>query len=92
MDSRLRAARGDWIVIERAGIGQPARKGLIVGVRSVDGSPPYLVRWAGHGHTSLMFPGPDARVVSARAARRPALRLSSRLSRIWRLLKRGRQG
>lgn len=93
MSPRMRAARGDWLVIERAGVGQAVRKGLIVGVRSSDGSPPYLVRWAGYGHTTLMFPGSDARVISAREADRSAtVRWTSRVSRFWRLLVRGREG
>jgi hypothetical protein len=32
--------------------------------RGPDGSPPFLVRWAGDGRTTLVFPGPDARVHS----------------------------
>lgn len=94
MNSHLRASRGDWLVIERAGVGQAARRGLIVGVRSQDGSPPYVVRWAGYGHTTLMFPGPDARVLSAREAERSrtALRSNGPVSRFWQRLLRGRSG
>ncbi|MPY83969.1 MAG: DUF1918 domain-containing protein [Actinophytocola sp.] len=65
----VHAERGDWLIIERAAIGQPPRRGLIVGVRSVDGSPLYRVRWGGNGHVSLISPGPDARVVKAADAR-----------------------
>ncbi|MQA61631.1 MAG: DUF1918 domain-containing protein [Actinophytocola sp.] len=92
MASQLRAERGDWLIIERAGVGQPPRTGLIVGVRSPGGAPPYVIRW-GVGHTTLMFPGPDARVVPAAAVngakrartRRPARpsRLRQWLSNLW---------
>lgn len=94
MNSQLRASRGDWLVIERAGVGQAARRGLIVGVRSPDGSPPYVVRWAGYGHTTLMFPGPDARVLSAREVERArsALRSDGPLARFWQWLLRERSG
>ena len=34
---------------------------IYVEVRTVDGSPPYLVRWD-DGHVGLYFPGPDAHV------------------------------
>jgi hypothetical protein len=38
---------------------QPKRTGEIVEVRGAGGEPPYLVRFD-DGHTSLVFPGPDA--------------------------------
>lgn len=87
----MRAERGDWLIIERAGIDQRPRKGKIIEVRSADGSPPYRVRWGGTGHTSLMFPGSDARVLSARngltpAFHRPGRAEAGRASRFWRWL------
>lgn len=88
MAAQMRAARGDWLIIERAGIGQPPRKGQIVGVRSRDGSPPYVVRWAGYGHTSLLFPGPDARIISSRTVKRS----NGLVARIWRRVTRGGSG
>ncbi len=36
----------------------------IIETRGPDGSPPFLVRWADEGRTTLVFPGPDARVHS----------------------------
>lgn len=56
---------GDWIVVEGAALGVPTRCGQVVEVRHADGSPPYLVHWLDTGGTTLVFPGPDARVVTA---------------------------
>ncbi|MGR6919340.1 DUF1918 domain-containing protein [[Actinomadura] parvosata] len=39
------------------------REGFVVGVEHADGSPPYQVRWLDNGRESLVYPGPDARVV-----------------------------
>lgn len=61
----MRAERGDWLVIEGASVGQAPRVGRILEVRAGDGSPPYLVRWVRAGYTTLIVPGPDARLVPA---------------------------
>ncbi|MFC5748289.1 DUF1918 domain-containing protein [Actinomadura rugatobispora] len=53
----MRASAGDRIIIVRAGPHEPIR------VTSPDGKPPYLVRWFDTGWESLIFPGPDARIV-----------------------------
>jgi hypothetical protein len=58
----MRAKVGDWVVVERVRLGEPRRTGEIVEVRHSDGSPPYLVRWAGQEQATLVFPGPDARI------------------------------
>ena len=42
----MRAQPGDHLVMD----GDPARTGLVVGVRNEDGSPPYVVRWLANGH------------------------------------------
>ncbi|HKS51954.1 MAG TPA: DUF1918 domain-containing protein [Pseudonocardiaceae bacterium] len=46
--------------------------GRIEVVLSETGEPPYRVRWTNGDHLSVVFPGPDARVVTAEelAARR----------------------
>lgn len=86
----MRAERGDWLIIERAGIGQAPRKGVIIGVATPDGLPPFRVRWGGTGYTTLVVPGPDARIVRGTAARRPRRRTTSRrFARWWRLALRG---
>ncbi|WP_084008859.1 DUF1918 domain-containing protein [Planomonospora sphaerica] len=33
-------------------------------LRRPDGTPPYVVRWVDDEHEGLVFPGPDARVVT----------------------------
>ena len=54
-------------------VGQSERVGEIVEVRGAGGEPPYLVRFD-DGHTSLLFPGPDAVIDHSRrkAKKRPA--------------------
>lgn len=59
------AIPGDWLVVERPNIDHHARRALIIEVRGTDGSPPYLVRWLDDDRETLVFPGPDAHVVTA---------------------------
>lgn len=63
----MKAKIGDWLVVERAHLDEPQRRGQIVALRHPDGTPPYLVRWADTGEETLVFPGPDARVQAADA-------------------------
>jgi len=55
----MRAAIGDRFCVRGNIVGQPERTGEIIEVRGAGGEPPYLVRFD-DGHTSLVFPGPDA--------------------------------
>lgn len=55
----MRAAVGEWLVVEGGHLDDHRRKGQIMEVRGPDGAPPYLVHWLEDGHTSLIFPGPD---------------------------------
>ncbi|GAA0250827.1 hypothetical protein GCM10010492_58840 [Saccharothrix mutabilis subsp. mutabilis] len=61
----MKADVGDWIVVEGAVLGVPTRRGQVVEVRHPDGTPPYVVHWLDTGTTTLVFPGPDAHVVTA---------------------------
>lgn len=61
----MKAAVGDRIVVHGTRVDAPERAGEVVEVRSDDGSPPYVVRWA-DGHEGLVYPGPDAEVRPAR--------------------------
>ena len=54
---------GDWLVVESRSDGAHARRGQIVEVAHADGTPPYRVRWD-EEHEALVFPGPDAHVMS----------------------------
>ncbi|WP_151081157.1 DUF1918 domain-containing protein, partial [Mycobacterium tuberculosis] len=40
-----------------ATIDQPDHRGLIIEVRSSDGSPPYVVRWLETDHVATVIPG-----------------------------------
>ena len=55
----MQAAAGDRLRVHGNIVGQPERTGEIIEVRGAGGEPPYLVRFD-DGHTSLVFPGPDA--------------------------------
>ena len=55
----MEAAIGDRFCVHGNIVGQPERTGEIIEVRGAAGGPPYLVRFD-DGHTSLVFPGPDA--------------------------------
>jgi len=53
---------GDRIVLEGTHLGDARRIGVITAVAHTDGAPPYRVKWLDTGHTSLVFPGGDARI------------------------------
>lgn len=58
----MRARVGEWLVVEGEAPGAGRRQGEIVEVAHPDGSPPYRVHWVDDGRTSLVFPGPGARI------------------------------
>ncbi|GFG75921.1 DUF1918 domain-containing protein [Mycobacterium botniense] len=60
----MKAHVGDWLVIKGTTVEKPDQRGVITEVRSADGSPPYVVRWASTGHETTVFPGPDALVMT----------------------------
>jgi hypothetical protein len=55
----MRARVGDRLIVE----GDHARTGLVIGIRSEDGSPPYVIRWLANGHIALVFPTEYSRIV-----------------------------
>ncbi len=57
----MRAAIGDEIVVETETIGRTRRRGQVLEVLSTGGEH-YRVRWD-DGHESVLFPGPDTRIV-----------------------------
>jgi hypothetical protein len=61
----MQAAVGDRLHIHGHAVGDPDRMGEIVEVKGQGGGPPYLVRFD-DGHTTLVFPGPDAVIEAAR--------------------------
>ncbi|HEX9177102.1 DUF1918 domain-containing protein [Mycobacterium sp.] len=60
----MRARVGDWLVIKGTKVDKPDQRGLIEEVHSADGSPPYVVRWLATDHVAIVFPGPDALIVT----------------------------
>ncbi len=65
----MQAAVGDGLRVRGNIVGQSERMGEIVEVRGAGGEPPYLVRFD-DGHTSLVFPGPDALIEHRRRKRK----------------------
>ena len=55
----MRANVGDQLHIHAGHTDTPDQYGRIIEVHGADGAPPYLVEFP-HGHTRLIFPGPDA--------------------------------
>ncbi|MCW2620916.1 MAG: putative signal-transduction protein with domain [Frankiales bacterium] len=56
----MRAVVGDQIVVHGVHLDDPVRQGEVLEVHGAEGAPPYLVRWAGDDHRTLVFPGTDA--------------------------------
>ena len=61
----MHAKTGDWLLVDQHGVDKPSRRGQIVGVRRPDAAPPYVIHWLDSEHEALVYPGPDARVVTA---------------------------
>lgn len=55
---------GDVLVVKSSHTERHEQHAEIVEVRTEDGSPPYVVRWA-DGHRATIYPGTDAVVISA---------------------------
>ncbi|HWM05526.1 MAG TPA: DUF1918 domain-containing protein [Actinophytocola sp.] len=60
----MHATPGDRIVIETATLDVPRRSGEVLEVIGQGEREHYRVRWL-DGHESVVFPGPDARVIPA---------------------------
>lgn len=65
----MKAKVGDWLVIKGTTVDKSDQRGLITEVHSSDGAPPYQVLWLANDHTAVVFPGPDAVVVTAQEQR-----------------------
>ena len=55
----MKAVVGDRICIHGSTVGHEDRRGEIIEVHGESGEPPFVVRFE-DGHTTLVFPGPDA--------------------------------
>lgn len=60
----MHADVGDWLVVKSRSEDRHARRAAILAVHA-GGAPPYTVRWLDDGRETLVFPGPDAEVISA---------------------------
>jgi hypothetical protein len=60
----MQAQPGDWLVVHSHTEGGHPRKAEIISTHA-GGAEPYTVRWLEDDHESVVFPGPDAQVVSA---------------------------
>ncbi|WP_240776733.1 DUF1918 domain-containing protein [Nonomuraea basaltis] len=61
----MKATVGDRLIVESTRGSSTRREGFIVEVAHPDGTPPYVVRWLDSERETLVFPGPDARLVHA---------------------------
>jgi hypothetical protein len=78
----MKASVGDRMVIEGHREGEMVRDGEILEVHGEEGAPPFVVRWSDTGHSTLFFPGSDARVqhFDHQQSRHPAERDGNRRS------------
>lgn len=58
----LHAKPGDRLVIRGHHLGEVERDAEILEARGPGGTAPFLVRWEDSGHTTLLYPGSDARI------------------------------
>ncbi len=61
----MHASVGDVVHVASSVVSGAVREGRVVEVRHEDGSPPFLVEWTDSGERTLVFPGPDTRVLRA---------------------------
>ena len=59
----MKANIGDWLFVNSRNDSTHARRAKILDV-GPDGAPPYTVRWVDTDHDAIVFPGPDAEVVT----------------------------
>ena len=86
----MRAQAGDWLIIERGDVAHHARRGRIKEIRSPDGSPPYVVRWLDTDNTALVFPGPDAHVLTPEELQRAEAAAARRFAAVQHEIHRSR--
>lgn len=60
----MKAAPGDWLIIEGTHLDDPRRHGMILEVHGPDGSPPYLVRWDDTEAETIVIPSTGAHILS----------------------------
>lgn len=60
----MKAHSGDWLIVHSHTDGALVRRAEIIATGD-GGTPPFTVRWIEDDRESVVFPGPDAEVVSA---------------------------
>lgn len=65
----MKAAPGDWLMIEGTHVSDRKRHGLIVEVHGADGAPPYLVRWDDTDAETVVVPSAGAHILTAEQMR-----------------------
>ncbi len=60
----MHAQAGDWLIVHGRVQGQPERRAQILRV-GPSGAPPYAVRWTDDDRNGIVFPGPDAEIVTS---------------------------
>jgi hypothetical protein len=60
----MRADTGDLLIVKGRTDSSAARRAMVLEAHGPDGTAPFLVRWIDSGHQALVFPGPDALVVT----------------------------
>jgi hypothetical protein len=78
----MEANVGDWLVVKGTTNERPEHRGMITAVRGPDGSAPYMVRWLETGHEALVFPGPDAVIVTSAEQEAADERVRSRVASV----------
>lgn len=59
VESSIRGAVGDRLIVRHHHLGERDRDAEILEVLGPDGQPPYRVRWSEDGHESILRPGTD---------------------------------
>ncbi|MGA3252857.1 MAG: DUF1918 domain-containing protein [Mycobacterium sp.] len=80
----MKAKVGDFLVVKGTTTERHDQHAEIIEVRSLDGSPPYVVRGLATGHEAIVYPGSDAVVVTAAEHTQAAERAAARAGRVGR--------
>jgi hypothetical protein len=59
----MKASVGDLIHVTSSVVSGVVREGRVIELRHPDGSPPFVVEWSDTHEQTLVFPGPDTRVI-----------------------------
>ena len=88
----VHANAGDWLVVEQSSVDRKARRGRIVEVGGPDGTPPYRVHWLDSDREVLVFPGPDAHVLTAAELQDLDAKASDRIAIVQRAIRGRHEG